>query len=67
MFLLLSISGRDTNRNGGRWSQSEHRADGRTRSRINLFMNKFRKKGFIDYNSEDGLTVHRGLLGVLRD
>jgi CRP/FNR family cyclic AMP-dependent transcriptional regulator len=40
---------------------------GTTRSRINLFMNRFRKLGFIDYNSEAGLTVHRGLLSVLRD
>ena len=39
---------------------------GTTRSRINLFMNKFRKLGFIDYNSEAGLTVHRGLLSVVR-
>jgi CRP-like cAMP-binding protein len=40
---------------------------GTTRSRINLFMNRFRKLGYIDYDSEAGLTVHRGLLVVLRD
>ena len=47
----------------------EHLAQmvGTTRSRINFFMNKFRKLGFIDYNSEAGLTVHRSLLCVLRD
>jgi CRP/FNR family cyclic AMP-dependent transcriptional regulator len=47
----------------------EHLAQmvGTTRSRINRFMNKFRDLGFIDYNSEAGLTVHRGLLGVLHD
>ena len=47
----------------------EHLAQmvGTTRSRINLFMNKFRKRGFVDYNSEAGLTVHRGLLSVLHD
>jgi CRP-like cAMP-binding protein len=47
----------------------EHLAQmvGTTRSRINFFMNKFRKAGFIDYSAEDGLLVHRGLLGVLRD
>jgi len=47
----------------------EHLAQmvGTTRSRINLFMNRFRKLGFIDYNSEAGLTVHRGLLSVLHD
>jgi CRP-like cAMP-binding protein len=46
----------------------EHLAQmvGTTRSRINHFMNKFRKLGFIDYNSEAGLTVHRGLLSVVR-
>jgi CRP/FNR family cyclic AMP-dependent transcriptional regulator len=47
----------------------EHLAQmvGTTRSRINLFMNKFRKLGFIDYNSEAGLTVRRALLVVLHD
>jgi len=46
----------------------EHLAQmvGTTRSRINHFMNKFRKLGFIDYNSEAGLTVHRGLLRVVQ-
>jgi len=45
----------------------EHLAQmvGTTRSRINHFMNKFRKLGFIDYNSEAGLTVHRGLRTVI--
>jgi len=47
----------------------EHLAQmvGTTRSRINHFMNKFRKLGFIDYNTEAGLTVRRGLLSVLHD
>jgi hypothetical protein len=47
----------------------EHLAQmvGTTRSRINLFMNKFRKQGFINYGNDSGLTVHRGLLSVLRD
>ena len=48
----------------------EHLAQmvGTTRSRINRFMNKFRKLGFIEYNGETGVTVHRGLLTVvLRD
>jgi CRP-like cAMP-binding protein len=46
----------------------EHLAQmvGTTRSRINYFMNRFRKLGFIDYNLKTGLTVHRGLLGVVR-
>jgi CRP/FNR family transcriptional regulator, cyclic AMP receptor protein len=39
---------------------------GTTRSRVNFFMNKFRKLGFIEYNG--GLKVHDSLLGVvLRD
>ncbi len=37
---------------------------GTTRSRINYFMNKFRKLGFIDYNSRV-TTVHSGLLNVV--
>jgi CRP/FNR family cyclic AMP-dependent transcriptional regulator len=36
---------------------------GTTRSRINFFMNKFRKLGFIHYNG--GLTVHDSLKSVL--
>jgi CRP-like cAMP-binding protein len=39
---------------------------GTTRSRVNFFMNKFRKLGFIHYNG--GLQVHSSLLNVvLRD
>jgi CRP-like cAMP-binding protein len=37
---------------------------GTTRSRVNFFMNKFRKLGFIDYNG-GGLTVHDALLSVV--
>jgi CRP/FNR family transcriptional regulator, cyclic AMP receptor protein len=33
---------------------------GTTRSRVNFFINKFRKLGFIDYN--DRLRVHNSLL-----
>jgi len=36
---------------------------GTTRSRINAFMNKFRKLGFIEYNGD--LKVHSGLLSVI--
>jgi CRP-like cAMP-binding protein len=36
---------------------------GTTRSRVNLFMNRFRKQGFIDYDG--GLEVHRSLHKVL--
>jgi CRP-like cAMP-binding protein len=37
---------------------------GTTRSRVNVFMNKFRKLGFVDYN-KDGVTVHHTLLRVV--
>jgi len=36
---------------------------GTTRSRVNFFMNKFRKMGFIHYNG--GLQVHSSLLSVV--
>jgi len=37
---------------------------GTTRSRVSHFMNKFRKLGFVDYDT-DALTVHSGLLSVV--
>ncbi|MGO8788301.1 MAG: Crp/Fnr family transcriptional regulator [Terriglobia bacterium] len=46
----------------------EHLAQmvGTTRSRVSHFMNKFRKLGFVNYNGNGALTVHRGLLkGIL--
>ncbi len=70
MLLLLSHFGKDSKTEtvvAG--VNQEHLAQmvGTTRSRINLFMNRFRKRGFIDYNAEAGLIVHRGLLTVLHD
>ncbi len=70
MLLLLSHFGKESRTEtlvAG--VNQEHLAQmvGTTRSRINLFMNRFRKLGFIDYNTQAGLTVHRGLLSVLRD
>jgi ssDNA-specific exonuclease RecJ len=38
---------------------------GTTRSRINYFITKFERLGFIDTN--DGLTVNRSLLGVTQE
>jgi CRP/FNR family cyclic AMP-dependent transcriptional regulator len=38
---------------------------GTTRSRVNFFMNKFRKLGFIEYN--DRITINRSLLSVFSD
>ena len=36
---------------------------GTTRSRVNFFMNKFRKLGLIEYNGE--LKVHSALLNII--
>jgi len=36
---------------------------GTTRSRVNFFMNRFRKLGYIDYNG--GLEVHNSLLNII--
>ena len=36
---------------------------GTTRSRVNFFMNRFRKMGLIDYNG--GITVHNSLLTIV--
>jgi len=68
ILLLLSHFGKDSKTEtvvAG--INQEHLAQmvGTTRSRINHFMNKFRKLGFIDYNGDDGLTVHRGLRTVI--
>ena len=38
---------------------------GTTRSRVNFFLNKFRKLGFIEYNG--GLKINTSLLSVVRD
>jgi CRP/FNR family transcriptional regulator, cyclic AMP receptor protein len=37
---------------------------GTTRSRVNFFLNKFRKLGFIEYDA-DGLTINPSLLSVV--
>jgi len=36
---------------------------GATRSRVNFFMNRFRKQGFIEYNGR--IHVHNSLLNVI--
>lgn len=43
--------------------QTLARMVGTTRSRINYFMNKFRRLGYIDYNGR--ISVHSSLLGVV--
>jgi len=68
ILLLLSRFGKDsTSEIVAHGTTQEHLAQmvGTTRSRINHFMNKFRKLGFIDYNGEGGVTVHRGLRSVI--
>lgn len=68
LLLLLSHFGKDSkSETVVAGVNQEHLAQmvGTTRSRINHFMNKFRKLGFIDYNNDDGLTVHRGLRSVI--
>jgi CRP/FNR family transcriptional regulator, cyclic AMP receptor protein len=37
---------------------------GTTRTRVNFFMNKFRKLGFIHYNG-GGMQIHSSLLNVV--
>ena len=69
MLLLLSHFGKESKSEtlvAG--VNQEHLAQmvGTTRSRINYFMNRFRKLGFIDYDNEAGLTIHRTLLSVVR-
>jgi CRP-like cAMP-binding protein len=39
---------------------------GTTRQRVNLFMNRFRKHGFINYDGGSGLEVRQSLRKVLR-
>jgi CRP-like cAMP-binding protein len=38
---------------------------GTTRSRVNFFMNRFRKLGLIDYEGGSGLQVHSSLLNIV--
>jgi len=68
LLLLLSHFGKDSkSETVVAGVNQEHLAQmvGTTRSRINHFMNKFRKLGFIEYDNGSGLTVHRGLKNIL--
>ena len=38
---------------------------GTTRSRVNFFLNKFKRLGFIDYDGENPLTINSSLLSVV--
>jgi DNA-binding IclR family transcriptional regulator len=68
ILLLLSHFGKDSKTEtvvAG--INQEHLAQmvGTTRSRINYFMNRFRKLGFVTYDGHAALTVHRGLRTVI--
>ena len=39
---------------------------GTTRSRVNFFLNKFKKRGFIRYTGGSELTINNSLLRVVR-
>jgi DNA-binding IclR family transcriptional regulator len=38
---------------------------GTTRSRVNFFLNKFKRLGFIEYNGEVPLKINSSLLSVV--
>ena len=38
---------------------------GTTRSRVNFFLNKFKKLGFIEYSGDLPLTINQSLLSVV--
>ena len=38
---------------------------GTTRSRVNFFLNKFKKLGFIEYDGDKPLKINNSLLGVI--
>ena len=64
MLLLLSHFGpKSVTESVAPGVSQEHLAQmvGTTRSRINFFMNKFRKLGYVTYTSKAGLSVHRSL------
>ena len=65
MLLLLAQFGKEGKTEAVRISQ-ETLAEmvGTTRSRVSFFMNRFRKLGFVDCNSE-GLQVHNSLIDVV--
>ena len=60
---LNGETARANEREGGAVSRVLAEIVGTTRSRVNFFMNTFRKLGSIDYNGV--LTVNKSLLGVV--
>lgn len=65
LLLLASYGAEDKTRRTVPHLSQETLAEmvGTTRSRVNFFMNKFRKLGFIEYNG--GLKIHNSLLSVV--
>jgi CRP/FNR family transcriptional regulator, cyclic AMP receptor protein len=65
LLLLARYSTEDTTKRTVPHLSQETLAEmvGTTRSRVNFFMNKFRKLGFIEYNG--GLKIHNSLLSVV--
>jgi CRP/FNR family cyclic AMP-dependent transcriptional regulator len=69
---LLLLSGNGNQHKPHRFAEISQatlaRMVGTTRSRVNFFMNKFRKRGFIKYNGtfeqNGGLQIHSSLLSV---
>jgi len=68
VLLLLAHFGKDSKLEGAIPTISQETLAemvGTTRSRVNFFMNRFRKLGFIDYRSGDALQVHSSLLQIV--
>ena len=66
ILLLLAHFGKDGKAGSGDSQISQETLAemvGTTRGRVNFFMNRFRKLGFVRYNGE--LEVHRSLLNVV--
>ena len=67
VLLLLANFGKETRSEGPVVQISQETLAemiGTTRSRVSFFLNKFRKLGFVEYNSQ-GLEIHGSLLSVI--
>ncbi len=67
LLLLAHYGKQDKPSRGGPKISQETRADmiGTTRSRVNFFLNKFKRLGFIEYNAELPLKINSSLLSVV--
>lgn len=69
---LLRLAGNDGSQDSRPIAMRVSQADlasmvGTTRARVSHFMNKFRRQGFIDYNRQGFVTVHKKLAKALHD